>query len=109
MELMNTLPDDMIDTAVHAEYRRRPKLMRFLPAIAACLVIGIFAAVYPKLRMQTPEITEPPAAIVTAETTAQTAVLSQEAAEEEPEKEAEETEDAAAGITVEDTIVARHN
>ena len=72
MELMNTLPDDMIDTAVHAEYRRRPKLIRFLPAIAACLVIGIFAAVYPKLRIQTPEITEPPAAIVTAETTAQT-------------------------------------
>ncbi|MBR3419706.1 MAG: hypothetical protein IKG82_13545 [Oscillospiraceae bacterium] len=71
MELMNTLPDDMIVTAVHAEYRRRPKLMRFLPAIAACLVIGIFAAVYPKLRIQTPEITEPPAAIVTTETTAQ--------------------------------------
>ncbi len=72
MELMNTLPDDMIDTAVHAEYRRRPKLMRFLPAIAACLVIGIFAAVYPKLRIQTPEITEPPAATVITETTAQT-------------------------------------
>lgn len=71
MELMNTLPDDMIDTAVHAEYRRRPKLIRFLPAIAACLVIGIFAAVYPKLRMQAPEITEPPAATVTTETTAQ--------------------------------------
>ena len=71
MELMNTLPDDMIDTAVHAEYRRRPKLIRFLPAIAACLVIGIFAAVYPKLRIQTPEITESPAAIVTTETTAQ--------------------------------------
>ena len=71
MELMNTLPDDMIDTAVHAEYRRRPKLMRFLPAIAACLVIGIFAAVYPKLRIQTPEITEPPAATITTETTAQ--------------------------------------
>lgn len=71
MELMNTLPDDMIVTAVHAEYRRRPKLIRFLPAVAACLVIGIFAAVYPKLRIQTPEITEPPAAIVTTETTAQ--------------------------------------
>ena len=38
-----------------------------------------------------------------AETTAQTAVLSQEAAEEEPEKDAEETEDAAAGITVEES------
>ena len=76
MELMNTLPDDMIVTAVHAEYRRRPKLIRFLPAIAACLVIGIFAAVYPKLRIQTPEITEPPAAIVTAETTITTTELS---------------------------------
>lgn len=76
MELMNTLPDDMIVTAVHAEYRRRPKLIRFLPAIAACLVIGIFAAVYPKLRIQTPEITEPPAAIVTTETTITTTELS---------------------------------
>ena len=47
--------------------------------------------------------------VMAAETTAQTAVLSQEVAEEEMEKEAEETEDAAAGITVEDTIVARHN
>ena len=69
MELMNTLPDDMIVTAVHAEYRRRPKLMRFLPAIAACLVIGIFAAVYPKLRIQTPEITEPPESVAEIITT----------------------------------------
>lgn len=76
MELMNTLPDDMIVMAVHAEYRRRPKLIRFLPAVAACLVIGIFAAVYPKLRIQTPEITEPPAAIVTTETTITTTELS---------------------------------
>ena len=68
MELMNTLPDDMIVKAVHAEYRSRPKLIRFLPAIAACLVIGIFAAVYPKLRMQMPEVTEPP--VMTAVTTA---------------------------------------
>ncbi len=68
MELMNTLPDDMIVKAVHAEYRSRPKLIRFLPAIAACLVIGIFAAVYPKLRMQMPEVTEPP--MMTAVTTA---------------------------------------
>lgn len=42
-------------------------------AIAACIVLLISAAIYPKLRMQTPEITEPPAAIVTTETTAQTA------------------------------------
>ena len=76
MELMNTLPDDMIVTAVHAEYRRRPKLIRFLPAVAACLVIGIFAAVYPKLRIQTPGITEPPAATVTTGTTITTAELS---------------------------------
>lgn len=42
-------------------------------AIAACIVLLISAAIYPKLRMQTPDITEPPAAIVTTETTAQTA------------------------------------
>ena len=67
LELMNTLPDEMIVTAVHAEYRRKRMPVYLLPAAAACLVIGLAAAVYPKLRMHTPEVTEPPA--VTAETT----------------------------------------
>lgn len=67
LELMNTLPDEMIVTAVHAEYKRKRMPVYLLPAAAACLVIGLAAAVYPKLRMHTPEVTEPPA--VTAETT----------------------------------------
>lgn len=82
-ELLNELPDEMIVTAVRGASRRRIMLIRTLPAIAACLVIGLAAAIYPKLRMQTPEITEPPAAIVTtaatvqntAETTAETTVV----------------------------------
>ncbi len=67
MDLMNTLPDDMIVTAVHAEYHSRPKVIRLLPAIAAGIVLLISAAVYPKLRMQMPEVTGPPE--MTAETT----------------------------------------
>lgn len=51
---------------------RPVRILRIIPAAAAaCLLIGVFAAVYPKLRIQTPEITEPPAATVTTETTAQ--------------------------------------
>ncbi|MBR6718598.1 MAG: hypothetical protein IKI77_09700 [Oscillospiraceae bacterium] len=82
-ELLNELPDEMIVTAVRGASRRRIMLIRTLPAIAACLVIGLTAAIYPKLRTQTPEITEPPAAIVTtaatvrstAETTAETTAV----------------------------------
>ena len=61
LELMNTLPDEMIVTAVHAEYKRKRMPVYLLPAAAACLVIGLAAAVYPKLRMHTPDVTEPPA------------------------------------------------
>ena len=71
LELMNTLPDEMIVTAVHAEYKRKRMPVYLLPAAAACLVIGLAAAVYPKLRMQTPEVTEPPesaAEIITSTT-----------------------------------------
>ena len=82
LELMNTLPDEMIVTAVHAEYKRKRMPVYLLPAAAACLVIGLAAAVYPKLRMHTPEVTEPSA--VTAETTspvmtAQVTTLSKQA------------------------------
>ena len=42
-----------------------------ISAVAACIVLLIAAAVYPKLRSQTPEITEPPesaAEIITSTT-----------------------------------------
>ena len=61
---MNTLPDDMIVSAVHAEYKRRTLPVWLMPAAAACLIIGITAAVYPKLRMQKPPVTEPVVSIM---------------------------------------------
>ena len=68
-EAGTALHDDLPEpvSAVHSV-----RILRIIPAAAAaCLLIGVFAAVYPKLRIQTPEITEPPAATVTTETTAQ--------------------------------------
>ena len=59
MDLLNTLPDDMIVSAVHAKYQRRALPVWLMPAAAACLIIGIAAAVYSKLRMQKPPVTEP--------------------------------------------------
>ncbi|MBR5363681.1 MAG: hypothetical protein IK134_10220 [Oscillospiraceae bacterium] len=59
MDLLNTLPDDMIVSAVHAEYQRRTLPVWLMPAAAACLIIGIAVAVYPKLRMQKPPVAEP--------------------------------------------------
>ena len=69
---MNDLPDSVIDSANSPVVRPKHKIGYMIPAVAACFIALISAAVYPKLRIQTPEITEPPAAIVTAETTAQT-------------------------------------
>ncbi len=68
--MMNDLPDSVIDSANSPVVRPKHKIGYMIPAVAACFIALIAAAVYPKLRMQTPEITEPPAAIVTAETTA---------------------------------------
>ncbi|MBR2085750.1 MAG: hypothetical protein IJ906_01195 [Oscillospiraceae bacterium] len=70
--MMNDLPDSVIDSANSPVVRPKHKIGYMIPAVAACFIALISAAVYPKLRIQTPEITEPPAAIVTAETTAQT-------------------------------------
>lgn len=67
--MMNDLPDSVIDSANSPVVRPKHKIGYMIPAVAACFIALISAAVYPKLRIQTPEITEPPAAIVTAETT----------------------------------------
>ena len=67
MDLLNTLPDDMIVSAVHAKYQRRALPVWLMPAAAACLIIGIAAAVYPKLRIQKPPVIEP--AVSVTETT----------------------------------------
>ena len=70
-EILTDIPDSFIESA--AEPNSKPIRWYQVSAIAACIVLLISAAIYPKLRIQTPEITEPPAAIVTTETTAQTA------------------------------------
>ena len=68
-EILTDIPDSFIESA--AEPHSKPIRWYRISAAAACIVLLIAAAVYPKLRMQTPEITEPPAATVTTETTAQ--------------------------------------
>ena len=69
--MMNDLPDSVIDSANSPVVRPKHKIGYMIPAVAACFIALIAAAVYPKLRIQTPESTEPPAATVTAGTTAQ--------------------------------------
>ncbi|MBR3043290.1 MAG: hypothetical protein IKI45_02270 [Oscillospiraceae bacterium] len=68
-EILTDIPDSFIESA--AEPHSKPIRWYRISATAACIVLLIAAAVYPKLRMQAPEITEPPAATVTTETTAQ--------------------------------------
>ena len=70
MELLNTLPDEMLVSAAQAAQKRNRKpIIYLISAVAACLVIGLTAAVYPKLRTQTPEIVPPN---ISSETTTQT-------------------------------------
>ena len=68
-EILTDIPDSFIESA--AEPHSKPICWYQISAAAACIVLLIAVAVYPKLRMQTPEITEPPAATVTTETTVQ--------------------------------------
>ncbi|MBP0989451.1 MAG: hypothetical protein J6S92_14415, partial [Oscillospiraceae bacterium] len=58
-ELMNTLPDDMLVSAVRSEPKQNRKPMYIISAVAACLIVGVTAVVYPKLKVQPPEIREP--------------------------------------------------
>lgn len=68
-ELLADISDEYIVSA--ANPHSKPTHWYQISAVAACIVLLISAAIYPKLRSQTPEITEPPAAIVATETTAQ--------------------------------------
>ena len=54
-ELLNELPDDMIESAVKSQYERKPYPLKLMTAMAACLVIGITAALWPILRTEPPE------------------------------------------------------
>ena len=55
--LLQDLPDDFITEAVVPYRKHRISLRVIIPAIAACLAVVIAAAVYPKIRMQKPDIT----------------------------------------------------
>ena len=65
-QIITDLPDEIIEAAAAPSYGK-PVLRYSLTAIAAGIVLLIAAAVYPKLRMQMPEVNEPP--VITAETT----------------------------------------
>ncbi len=72
MELFNTLPDEMITSAVQTEPKRNRKIIFAFSTIAACLVLVLAAAIYPKLRTQKPPIADPPRSTTAAVTTATT-------------------------------------
>ncbi len=68
-ELLADISDEYIASA--AKPHSKPIRWYQISAVAACIVLLIAAAVYPKLRIQTPEITEPPesaAEIITSTT-----------------------------------------
>ena len=65
--LLNDLPDDYVTAAAGTHKQSRKPLYVMIPALAACIVLLLAAAVYPKLRTQKPEIQDP---VYTAETTA---------------------------------------
>ena len=70
--MMNDLPDAVIDSANSPVVKQKKKIWYMIPAVAACFIALISAALYPKLRIQTPDITAPSAS--TAESTVTTTV-----------------------------------
>ena len=69
IQMMNELPDEMIDSANQSRFRKRKKFRYIIPAIAACIVGVIAVSVYHRLQMQTPEIAKPPMIAVETTTT----------------------------------------
>ena len=65
--LLNTLPDEWIESAVSPQKREPVSLLRTVPAVAACMIVLIAAAVYPRMKGHTPPRV-PETAAVTAET-----------------------------------------
>lgn len=70
--MMNELPDDIIVSANRTRFRRRGSIRYLIPAVAACLTVGMTAMLFAKLRTGKPERTDPPAAVTEAFTTAAT-------------------------------------
>ena len=72
IEMMNELPDDIIVSANRTRFRRRGSIRYLIPALAACLLIGMTALLYAKFRTGKPERTDPSASVTEASTTAGT-------------------------------------
>ena len=71
--LLNTLPDEWIESAAAPRKRNRISLLRTVPAVAACMIVLIAAAVYPRLKGHTPpRVPETDAVTAETGTTAQT-------------------------------------
>lgn len=68
-KLLGDLPDDYVTAAAGTHRQSRISLHVIIPAIAACFVLLIAAAVYPKLRTQMPEMQDD--SIYSMETTAE--------------------------------------
>ena len=67
LEMLSDISDEYIVSA--ANPHSKPIRWYQISAAAACIVLLIAAAVYPKLRIQTPEITEPPESVAEIITT----------------------------------------
>lgn len=59
IEIMNEIPDTMLISANSTRFRRRGSILYLIPAIAACLLVGITALLYPKLRTRRPDVKNP--------------------------------------------------
>jgi len=93
-ELLTDISDEFIDSA--AEPQRKPVHWYPISAVAACIVLLISAAVYPKLRTQMPEIIAPP--VSSAEITVTTTTLPEQT-------DQSETQTAASLVQSEVTLV----
>ena len=115
-ELLTDIQDEYIVSAANS--KSKPVRWYQISAAAACIALLIAAAFYPKLRIQTPEITEPPAEIVTTETTAQadagttaltvyTTVVSRKATRRTTAETVSQivTETVTAAVTVQETVL----
>ena len=82
--LLNQLPDDMLTSVYTSKHVTRKKIWYITSPIAACLILIISAAIYPKLRIRTPEITKPPESVAEVITTTTSVSESAEHSETQP-------------------------